>query len=48
MFQTERMRKLKIITLDDYVTPVIRDLHEAGLVQIEDISDRIQQNPEVA
>lgn len=48
MFQTERMRKLKIITLDDYAGSVVRELHESGLVQIDDISDRIQQNPDVA
>ncbi|MBZ9569941.1 V-type ATP synthase subunit I [Methanobrevibacter sp. TMH8] len=48
MFQTERMRKLKIITLDQYTNEVVSGLHEKGIVQIDDISERIQQNPEWA
>jgi len=48
MFQTERMRKLKIITLDQYSDKVVEALHEKGIVQIDDISERIQQNPEWA
>ncbi|MDR3063842.1 MAG: V-type ATP synthase subunit I, partial [Methanobrevibacter sp.] len=48
MFQTERMRKLRILTLNQYSSSIVRDLHEEGIVQIEDISERIQQNPEWA
>ena len=48
MFQTERMRKLKIITLAQYTNEVVSGLHEKGIVQIDDISERIQQNPEWA
>ena len=47
MFQTERMRKLKIVTLDKYAPSIIDELHEAGTVQIDDISERIQQDPEI-
>ncbi|MDR2967412.1 MAG: V-type ATP synthase subunit I [Methanobacteriaceae archaeon] len=48
MFQTARMRKLKVITLDQYTDDVVGALHEKGIVQIDDISERIQQNPEWA
>lgn len=48
MFQTERMRKLKIITLDQYSNNVISAMHEASIVQMNDISERIQHNPEWA
>ncbi|MDD1764220.1 MAG: V-type ATP synthase subunit I [Methanobacteriaceae archaeon] len=46
MFKPARMKKLKIITLDKYADPAVSSLHEAGLVQIEDISERIQQDAE--
>ena len=48
MFKTARMRKIRIVTLDKYVAPVVDALHEEGLVQISDISDSIQQDPELA
>lgn len=48
MFQTARMRKLKVITLDQYTDNVVGALHEKGIAQIDDISERIQQNPEWA
>ena len=48
MFKTARMRKIRIVTLDKYVTPIVDVLHEQGLVQISDISDSIQQDPELA
>jgi len=38
------MRKLKIITLDQYADATVRSLHEEGIVQIQDISERIQQD----
>jgi V/A-type H+-transporting ATPase subunit I len=47
MFQTERMRKLKILTLDKYSDSTVRLLHEEGIVQINDISERIQHDPEL-
>ncbi len=48
MFKTARMRKIKIITLDEYSSSTVNALHEEGIVQISDISDRIQQDPELA
>lgn len=48
MFQTVRMRKIRIVTLDKYLTQVVDAIHEQGLVQISDISDGIQQDPELA
>ncbi|MCE5213652.1 MAG: V-type ATP synthase subunit I [Methanobacterium sp.] len=46
MFKTARMKKLSIITLDKYSDSAVSSLHEAGLVQIQDISERIQQDAE--
>ena len=48
MFQTERMRKLRIVTFDAYAPKVVSALHEEGISQIDDISERIQQDPEIA
>jgi V/A-type H+/Na+-transporting ATPase subunit I len=48
MFYPARMRKLKIITLDQYADSAVRSLHEEGIVQIHDISERIQQDAEWA
>ncbi len=48
MFKTARMRKIRIVTLDKYVAPTVDALHEQGLIQISDISDSIQQDPELA
>ena len=48
MFQTERMRKLKVITWSQYSPDIVQKLHEEGIVQINDMSERIQQNPEWA
>lgn len=48
MFKTARMRKIKIVTLDKYVAPTVNNLYENGLIQIMDISDSIQQDPELA
>ncbi|MDR3291940.1 MAG: V-type ATP synthase subunit I [Methanobrevibacter sp.] len=45
MFQTARMRKIKVVTLNKYSTPIVNSLHEEGIVQISDISERIQQDP---
>jgi len=46
MFLPARMRKLKIITFEKYTDPVIRSLHEEGITQIDDISERIQEDPQ--
>ena len=46
MFKPARMKKLRIITLDKYADSAVNSLHESGLVQIEDISERIQQDAE--
>jgi V/A-type H+-transporting ATPase subunit I len=48
MFKTARMRKIRIVTLDKYVAPTVDALHESGLIQISDISDSVQQDPELA
>lgn len=48
MFRTARMRKLKIITLNKYASPTVNALHDKGIVQISDISERIQQDPKLA
>ena len=48
MFKTARMRKIRIVTLDKYVAPTADALHESGLIQVSDISDSIQQDPELA
>lgn len=48
MFKTARMRKIKIVTLDKYVSSTVNALYEQGLIQISDISDSIQQDPELA
>ena len=48
MFKTARMCKIRIVTLDKYVAPTVDALHESGLVQVSDISESIQQDPELA
>ena len=48
MFKTARMRKIRIVTLDKYVAPTVDALHESGLLQVSDISDSVQQDPELA
>lgn len=44
MLLPARMRKLYIITLKEYAKPMIRALHEEGIVQIEDVSERIERD----
>ena len=46
MFMPAKMHKLKIITLDKYADSAVKSLHEKGIVQIHDISERIQQDAE--
>lgn len=46
MFKPARMKKLKVLTLDAYSNSVISSLHEEEIVQIHDISERIQQDAE--
>jgi V/A-type H+-transporting ATPase subunit I len=46
MFKSARMKKLKIITLDKYADTAVNSLHESGIVQIYDISERIQEDAE--
>ena len=48
MFKTARMRKIKIITLEKYISQTVDALHTRGILQISDISDCIQQDPELA
>lgn len=48
MFRTARMRKLNVITLDKYASLTVAALHDEGVVQINDISERIQQDPKLA
>ena len=40
------MKKLKILTLDAYSNSVVSSLHEEEIVEIQDISERIQQDAE--
>ena len=40
------MRKLSIITLDDYSDPLITSLHEQGIVQIHDVTEKIRDDLE--
>jgi V/A-type H+-transporting ATPase subunit I len=46
MFKPARMKKLKIITLDKYADLLVNSLHESSIVQIYDISERIQEDAE--
>ncbi|MGO9388360.1 MAG: V-type ATP synthase subunit I [Methanobacterium sp.] len=46
MFRPANMKKLSIITLDKYTDSAVRSLHEASIVQIQDISERIQEDAE--
>jgi V/A-type H+/Na+-transporting ATPase subunit I len=46
MFKPAKMNKLKIITLDKYADSAVNSLHETGIVQIHDISERIQNDAE--
>ena len=46
MFKSARMKKLKIITLDKYAETLVNSLHESSIVQIYDISERIQEDAE--
>lgn len=46
MFKPAKMNKLKIITLDKYADSAVNSLHETGVVQIHDISERIQNDAE--
>lgn len=46
MFKPARMKKLKVITLDKYADAAVNALHEASIVQIHDISERIQEDAE--
>ncbi len=46
MFKSARMKKLKIITLDKYADSLVNSLHESSIVQIYDISERIQEDAE--
>ena len=46
MFKPARMKKLSIITLDKYADSAVSSLHESSIVQIQDISERIQQDAE--
>jgi V/A-type H+-transporting ATPase subunit I len=46
MFRPARMQKLSIVTLNKYTKPVIDVLHERGVIQIEDLSETIQEGEE--
>ena len=46
MFKPAKMNKLKVITLDKYADSAVNSLHEDGIVQIHDISERIQNDAE--
>jgi len=40
------MRKLEIVTLDDYSDSLVNSLHDAGVVQINDFSKRVEEDAE--
>ncbi|MCD7781885.1 MAG: V-type ATP synthase subunit I [Methanosphaera sp.] len=44
MFRAARMQKLSILTLNQYMKPVIDVLHERGVIQIEDLAEEINDN----
>jgi V/A-type H+-transporting ATPase subunit I len=46
MFTTERMQKINVVTLNKYSHSIVNSLHEEGIVQIADVSESIQQDPE--
>lgn len=46
MFRPARMQKLSIVTLNQYTKPVIDVLHERGVIQIDDLSEQIQEDEE--
>ncbi|OED30465.1 V-type ATP synthase subunit I [Methanosphaera sp. WGK6] len=46
MFRSARMQKLSIVTLNQYTKPVIDILHERGVIQIDDLSEDIQNKEE--
>ena len=41
------MQKISIVTLNQYTKPVIDILHEKGYIQIEDLTESIQENEEL-
>ena len=47
MFRVARMQKISIVTLNKYTKPVIDVLHEKGYIQIEDLSESIQESEEL-
>ena len=46
MFRPARMQKLSIVTLNQYIKPVVDVLYERGLVEIEDLSEQIGEDEE--
>ena len=47
MFRPAKMQKISIVTLNQYTKPVIDILHEKGYIQIEDLTESIQENEEL-
>ncbi len=37
------MEKIQVIAFEDYKYPLVENLHEAGVVQIEDLSDKLEK-----
>ena len=46
MFRPAKMQKISIVTLNQYTKPVIDILHEKGYIQVEDLTESIQENEE--
>ncbi len=46
MFRPARMRKLRIITLDNYSESLVNSVHDSGVVQIQDVSERVKEDVE--
>ncbi|WP_292474809.1 V-type ATP synthase subunit I [Methanosphaera sp.] len=47
MFRPAKMQKISIVTLNQYTKPVIDILHEKGYIQIEDLTESIQESEEL-
>ncbi len=46
MFRAARMQKLSIVTLNQYTKPIVDVLHEEGVLQIDDLSEKISEDEE--
>ncbi len=47
MFRPARMQKISIVTLNQYTKPIIDVLHEDGVIQIDDLSEKISDDEDL-